>query len=64
MPAAPLRIAYLPRMASEEEIRVWIETNIDFSTFGNRMQAMKPIMTHFGGRAEGGTVKKILESRG
>jgi uncharacterized protein YqeY len=56
--------AYLPRMASEEEIRVWIETNIDFSTFGNRMQAMKPIMAHFGGRAEGGTVKKILESRG
>lgn len=38
---------YLPKQASEEDIRSWIQENIDFSQFGNKMQAMRPIMTHF-----------------
>ncbi len=54
--------AYLPRQASEEEIRQWISSHIDFSEFNNKMQAMKPIMAHFGGNADGNTVKKILQS--
>jgi uncharacterized protein YqeY len=54
--------SYLPQQASEEEIREWIAANIDFSKFGNKMQAMKPIMTHFGGNADGNTVKKILQT--
>jgi uncharacterized protein YqeY len=53
---------YLPRQASEEEIRNWINENIDFSSFGNKMQAMKPIMTHFGSAVDGNIVKKILQS--
>ncbi len=53
---------YLPRQASEEEIREWIDTHIDFSAFNNKMQAMKPIMAHFAGNADGNTVKKILQS--
>jgi uncharacterized protein len=53
---------YLPQAASEEEIRVWIEQNIDFSTFANRMQAMRPIIAHFGSAADGNVVKKILLS--
>lgn len=53
---------YLPRAASEEEIRAWIAANIDFAAFANRMQAMKPIMNHFGSAADGNTVKKILQS--
>lgn len=53
---------YLPQQAGEEEIRSWIVDNIDFSQFNNRMQAMKPIMAHFGGKADGNTVKKILQS--
>jgi uncharacterized protein len=53
---------YLPKAASEEEIRAWIEANIDFSAYGNRMQAMKPIMNHFGTAADGNVVKKILQS--
>ena len=40
--------AYLPEMASEEEIRRWIEANIDFSAYKNKMQAMGDIMRHFG----------------
>lgn len=51
---------YLPRAAGEEEIRSWIAANIDFSTLNSRMQAMKPIMAHFGGRADGNTVQRIL----
>ncbi|MFV0436596.1 MAG: GatB/YqeY domain-containing protein [Desulfopila sp.] len=53
---------YLPRQASEEEIRGWIDANVDFSQYGSKMQAMKPIMAHFGSSADGNTVKKILQS--
>ncbi len=53
---------YLPRQASEEEIRRWITENIDFSEFNNKMQAMKPIMAHFAGNADGTAVKKVLQT--
>ncbi len=55
---------YLPRQASREEISAWIAANIDFSAFGSRMQAMKPIMAHFGNTTDGNTVKEILQSIG
>ena len=53
--------AYLPQMASSEDIQAWIKTNIDFSQFKNKMQAMKPIMAHFGSTADGNLVKQILQ---
>ncbi|MFW2366564.1 MAG: GatB/YqeY domain-containing protein, partial [Desulforhopalus sp.] len=53
---------YLPRQASEEEITAWIQDNIDFSSLGNKMQAMKPIMQHFGSTVDGNVVKKVLQS--
>lgn len=55
--------SYLPKMAGEEEINAWIDANIDFSQFPNRMQAMRPIMAHFGSSADGNTVKKILQAK-
>ena len=54
--------SYLPKMASEEEIRDWIEKNVDFSQFKNNMQAMGSIMKHFGAAADGNAVKKVLQS--
>jgi uncharacterized protein len=54
--------SYLPRMAAEEEIAAWIEANIDFSRFKNKMQAMGPIMAHFGASADGNRVKKVLQN--
>ncbi len=51
---------YLPEMVSVEEISNWIADNIDFSQFKNKMQAMKPIMEHFKGAADGKVVKEIL----
>jgi uncharacterized protein YqeY len=53
---------YLPRQASEEEIKYWIQQNIDFSSLDNKMQAMKPIMQHFGSTVDGNTVKKVLQT--
>lgn len=53
---------YLPTQASEESIREWIIANVDFGQIKNKMQAMKPIMNHFAGTADGNTVKRILES--
>jgi uncharacterized protein YqeY len=52
---------YLPKQASEEEIFAWTQENIDFSSFKSKMQAMKPIMLHFGSAVDGNQVKKVLE---
>ena len=52
---------YLPKQVTEAEIYTWVEKNIDFSAFGSKMQAMKPIMQHFGSTTDGNTVKKILQ---
>jgi len=51
---------YLPKMATEAEIRGWIEQNIEFA-FKNKMQAMGQIMKHFGTTADGNAVKEILQ---
>jgi uncharacterized protein YqeY len=51
---------YVPKMASAEEIKKWIEENVDFSQYKNKMQAMKPIMAHFGVSADGNVVKDII----
>ncbi|MEE4166894.1 MAG: GatB/YqeY domain-containing protein, partial [Desulfocapsaceae bacterium] len=53
---------YLPKQAGEAEIKKWIEENIDFSQFKNKMQAMKPIMAHFGSSADGNLVKNLLQT--
>lgn len=52
---------YLPQMAHEDEIVAWVNGNIDFSQFKSKMQAMGPIMKHFGPRADGNVVKKLLQ---
>jgi len=52
--------AYLPKMASEEEITAWAKENIDLAQFKSPMQAMGPIMKHFGKSADGNVVKKVL----
>ncbi len=52
---------YLPKMATEVEIRGWIEQNIEFANFKNKMQAMGQIMKHFGTTADGNAVKEILQ---
>lgn len=55
--------AYLPQMAGEAEIIAWIDENIDFSRFKSKMQAMGPIMQHFGAQADGNLVRAILQKR-
>jgi uncharacterized protein YqeY len=53
--------AYLPKMATQDEIARWITANIDFSTYKNKMQAMSTIMAHFGPSADGNVVKQVLQ---
>lgn len=52
--------SYLPTMASDTEIRAWIDGNVDLSGYKNKMQAMGKIMAHFGSRVDGNRVKQIL----
>lgn len=54
--------AYLPKTASDEEILQWIGENIDFSGYKDKMQAMGPIMKHFGASADGNRVRQLLLS--
>ena len=52
---------YLPQMAAEDEIVAWVRDNVDLAQFKSKMQAMGPIMKHFGARADGNVVKNILQ---
>ncbi len=52
---------YLPETATADEIRRWIVEHIDFSAYRNKMQAMGPIMAHFGAGADGNLVKQVLQ---
>jgi len=52
--------SYLPATATREEIAAWITATIDFSQFKNKMQAMGPVMKHFGKLADGKQVNQIL----
>ena len=56
---------YLPLVneASDEEVENWIRDNIDFSTLGNKFAAIKSIKAHFGARAEGAIIKKIVTEK-
>jgi len=51
---------YLPKQATAEEIRAYIGDSIDLKSFKTPMQAMRPIMAHFGAAADGNMVKAIL----
>jgi len=53
---------YMPKAPSEAEIRAWVEKNINFADFPNKVQAMKPIMANYSGLADGNLVRRILES--
>jgi len=53
--------AYLPQMASADEVHNWIRENIDFSAYKNKMQAMGTIMAHFGSSADGNLVRQVLQ---
>ncbi len=52
---------YLPQMTDEAAIIAWIKENIDFTQFKSKIQAMGPIMKHFGTNADGNMVKAILQ---
>jgi uncharacterized protein len=53
--------SYLPKMAGNDDVRKWIEDNIDFSKYKNKMQAMRDVMAHFGTTVDGNNVKDILQ---
>ncbi|WP_034621098.1 GatB/YqeY domain-containing protein [Desulfovermiculus halophilus] len=55
--------AYLPSEATADEIADWIRAHIDFGQYGNKMQAMREILDHFGPRTDGNTVKAVLTER-
>ena len=53
--------SYLPKMAKRGKIENSICGTVDLATFKSPMQAMGPIMKHFGKLADGAMVKSILQ---
>ena len=53
---------YLPPMATGDEIKAWIQANVDFSAYKSPMQAMGQIMKHYGQGADGKLVKEVLQT--
>jgi uncharacterized protein YqeY len=51
----------LPKLMDRDQIRTWIEEEIDLSAFKNPMQAMGPIMKALSGKADGNVVKEVLQ---
>ena len=47
--------------SGREEIKAWINENIDFAEHKNPMQAIGTIMKHFGKMADGNIVKSVLQ---
>lgn len=56
--------AYLPQMATADDIKIWIQDNVDLSQFKSPMQAMGNVMKHFGKLADGNQVKAVLKTMG
>jgi uncharacterized protein YqeY len=55
---------YLPGMVGREEIERWIRENIDLAKFKSPLQAMGPVMKHFGKLADGNLVRELLQAPG
>ena len=53
--------SYLPKMVSSDEVKTWIDENLDFAEYKSPMQAMGTIMKHFGKLADGNMVKGLLQ---
>ena len=53
--------SYLPKMVSSDEVKTWIDENLDFAQYKSPMQAMGTIMKHFGKLADGNMVKDLLQ---
>lgn len=52
---------YLPQLAGRSDIIAWIETNVDLADFKSPLQAIGPVMKHFGKSADGNLVRQILQ---
>ncbi len=57
----PLCESYLPKKATEEEIRDFLST-VDFSSLKNKMQAIGLAKKHFGTAADGALIGEIVKS--
>lgn len=54
---------YLPEECvkmTEDEVFDWISKKIDFSSFKNKMAAIKPILNMLDGKADGETIRKVI----
>lgn len=51
---------YIPEQVNEKVIIKWINENIDFSQYKNKLQAIKPVSQQFGNSASGSVIKRLI----
>lgn len=51
---------YLPKLVSEAEIKEWLNTNVDFTTLKNKMQAVGMVKKAFGDSVDAKVVSKLI----
>jgi uncharacterized protein len=51
---------YLPKEMTEDEVKKWIDNNIDLEYYNPKIKAMKVIMKELKGKVNGNIVKSIL----
>lgn len=61
-PYSDLLESYLPKQVGEDEIKKWINENVDFNSLKNKMQAIGLVTKHFGVGVDGNLVKSIIQS--
>lgn len=52
---------FLPKQVTFDEVKLWIDDNINFDEFKTPMQAMKSIMTEFKDRISGKIISDYLK---
>lgn len=51
---------YIPEQVNEKVIIKWINENIDFSQYKNKLQAIKPVVQQFGNSTSGSVIKRLI----
>jgi uncharacterized protein YqeY len=54
--------SYLPKQITADDIKVWLDANVDFSKLKNKMQSVGLVVKQFGQSVDGNLVKEVVQN--
>lgn len=51
---------YLPKVISVDEVKTWLDNNVDFSSLNNKMQAVGMVKKEFGNTVDAKVASKLI----